>query len=94
VQVIPEKEIMIMDEKTQLNLEQKTVWTIEELSIYSGYKISYLRKLCSKGKIKYYIPEFGRRVFFKSKEMIAWLTHTATKTRDEIINSTKFQIKH
>ncbi len=60
------------------------MWTIEELAVYTGYKISYLRKLCSKSKIKYHIPNGGRRIFFCKDEIIAWLKGYTTKTQEEI----------
>ena len=69
-----------------MNLNEKKMWTIEELATYTGYKISYLRKLCSKGKIKYHIPNAGRRVFFCKDEIMLWLTGYTTRTNDEIID--------
>ena len=71
------------------NLNEKMMWTIEELAAYTGYKISYLRKLCSKGKVKYHIPDGGRRIFFCKDEIMKWLTGYTTRTKAEITNEIK-----
>ena len=74
----------------QIDINSKKVWTLEEVQAYSGYEITYLQKLCSDRKIPYYNPDNARRVFFKSDEIIEWLTANKNKTKEEITNPDKY----
>ena len=46
--------------------------SIQEAANYTGFKVSYLYKLCHLGKIPYYRPT-GGKVYFEKKELEAFI---------------------
>ncbi len=60
----------------------KEVWTLDEFSIYSGIKKSYLYKLVMQRKLPVYKPN-GKAIFLNRGEAIAWLLQNKIKTADE-----------
>ena len=56
--------------KTLLLGNKKTL-TLEEACEYTGYKLSYMYKLKSRGEIPHY--KRGKKVFFDKDELDAWM---------------------
>ena len=56
--------------KTLLLGNKKTL-TLEEACEYTGYKLSYMYKLTSRGEIPHY--KRGKKVFFDKDELDAWM---------------------
>ena len=61
------------------SLEGKQVWTIYDLSIYTGYEVSYLYKLTSRARqvgcnnpLPFHKPS-GKRLFFNRERIQEWL---------------------
>lgn len=65
-----------------VSINQKQVWTLDEFSIYSGIKKSYLYKLVMQRKLPVYKPN-GKSIFLKSDECIDWLLRNKIKTASE-----------
>lgn len=61
---------------------QKELMTVEEASIYLGFKESYIYQLTSGKKIPFYKP--GHKVFFKKTDLDEWVFRHRESTRDEI----------
>ncbi len=61
---------------------QKELMTIEEASIYLGFKMSYLYRLTSGNKIPFYKP--GHKVFFKKSDLDEWIFKHRESTHEEI----------
>lgn len=60
----------------------KEVWTLEDFSIYSGIKKSYLYKLVMQRKLPIYKPG-GKLIFLNRDEAINWLLQNKVKTEAE-----------
>lgn len=69
-----QKLIELLTEIRNLLLKEKEIFTLEEASIYSGYEVSYLRKLCSQRKIKHCKSPGGRQISIMRKDLIDFLT--------------------
>ena len=74
----------VMTEIRDLLLLQKDVFTISEVSSYTGFEKSYIYKLTSSRKIPHYKSPGGKNVFFKQVEINDWLTQIKVKTVDEV----------
>ncbi|KEO71741.1 helix-turn-helix transcriptional regulator [Anditalea andensis] len=61
----------------------KDILNTEELSDYTGFKISYIYKLVNQSKIPYSKPN-GGSLFFECKKIDAWLLQNPSKSVDEI----------
>ena len=68
---------------SNISLTEKVILSISEVASYTGYKESYLYKLCSQRKIPHFKP-FGGRIFFDKNDIISWLTKNRVKTNDEL----------
>lgn len=53
-------------------LAAKEMLTVEDLSLFTGFKPSYIRKLTQEGKLPFYKP-FGKQLFYKKSEIDAIL---------------------
>lgn len=78
--------LQVMTEIRDLLLLQKEVFTISEVSSYTGFEKSYIYKLTSQRKIPHCKSPGGKNVFFKKNEINDWLTQNRIKTIDEIEN--------
>lgn len=74
----------VMTEVRDLLLLQKDVFTVSEVSSYTGFEKSYIYKLTSTRKIPHFKSPGGKNVFFKKNEINDWLTQIRVKTIDEI----------
>jgi len=45
-----------------IDISKKRILTLDEVSEYTGFKKSYLNKLCQNGKLKYSKP-LGKKIF-------------------------------
>ncbi|MEP2280337.1 helix-turn-helix domain-containing protein [Maribacter sp.] len=72
-----------LDNIEKLLVGTKAVLTIEECCTYTGYKISYLRKLTSANVIPYSKPN-GKAIFFDRLKLDAWLLRNHHKSKTEI----------
>ncbi len=61
----------------------KKVLNLEELSVYTGFKKSYIYKLVHKKVIPYSKPN-GKMLFFDREKVDLWLLRNNSKTNDEI----------
>jgi prophage regulatory protein len=76
--------INVMTEIRNLLLLQKDIFTINEVSSYTGFEKSYIYKLTSSRKIPHFKSPGGKNVFFKKSEINNWLTQNRIKTLEEI----------
>ncbi|MDJ1505532.1 DNA-binding protein [Xanthocytophaga agilis] len=67
-----------------LSLDQKRVWTFEEFCQYTGYSPSFAYKLHMRGLIPGSHKPNGKRLFFDSQKVIAWLLSNPIKTHEQI----------
>jgi excisionase family DNA binding protein len=74
----------IMTDIRNLMLMQKEIFTVEEAATYTGYEVSYLRKLCSQRQIPHYKTPGGKQTFFDRKELSEYLKSRRIKPRYEI----------
>lgn len=65
-------------------LDSKRVWTIHELSAYSGFQKSYLYKLTMANRIPGVSRPTGKVLLFDSRKVIEWLLSNPQKTAAEI----------
>lgn len=49
-------------------LAAKEMLTVEEVALFTGYKVSYIVKMTQEGRLPYYKP-FGKKIFFKKSEI-------------------------
>lgn len=69
---------------------QKEVFTIEELSLYTGYTVDYIYKLVHQGDIPFTKPPKGKKLFFIKEEIVDWIStnkSTSDKSLDERANN-------
>jgi len=85
-----EKIILILEEQAKklqvierLLYSQKSIFTLADVSFYTGLSKSLLYKLTSKRKIPHYCPN-GKQLFFKRDEIDQWLLQNRIKTVEEI----------
>ncbi len=76
----------VMTEVRDLLLLQKDVFTLNEVSAYTGFEKSYIYKLTSQRKIPHCKSPGGKNLFFKRSDINHWLTQNPIKTLDEIEN--------
>lgn len=72
-----------LDNIEKLLIANKSVLTLEEGCIYTGYKISYLRKLTSARIIPYSKPN-GKAIFFDRLKLETWMKRNEFKSKTEI----------
>ncbi|WP_418514111.1 helix-turn-helix domain-containing protein [Corallibacter sp.] len=64
-------------------LLQKEVFTIDELSLYTGYTVDYIYKMVHQGVIPYSKPN-GKKLFFVKEEIVSWLSANKHKSDQEL----------
>ena len=72
-----------MEETTNAPFWTKRVLTIKEVASYTGYSLSYLKKLTHLGEIPFSKPN-GKSLFFDREKIEEWLLRNPQKTKDEI----------
>ena len=65
------------------NLESKSLWSMADFCAYTGFKQSYAYKLTHERAIPYYKPK-GGKIFFKSAEIISWLTANPVMSAEQV----------
>lgn len=74
----------IKDFQSKSYLEQKSMWTVEELSGYTGFTVESIYQLTSRGKIPHYKPN-GKRIFFAKEEIIVWLKRNPVREEEAVV---------
>lgn len=84
-----------MDEKVILDalnemkrytlLASKEMLDVEDMSLLTGFKASYIRKMAQEGRLPYYKPMKGK-LFFKKSEVNAFLEGGRVPSVAELIN--------
>lgn len=64
-------------------LASKRVLTLEDVSLISGFSMSYLYKLTSTHQIPHYKPN-GKNIFFDRDEIEEWLKQNKVETDEAI----------
>lgn len=72
-----------LEELKKVMLLQKEVFTIEELSLYTGYTVDYIYKMVHQGILPYSKPN-GKKLFFVKEEIISWLSANKHKSNQEL----------
>ena len=72
-----------MNTKNTLTILKET-FTLDEASQYTGFKKSYLYKLCSQKKIPHYKSPGGRKTFFDRQKLDVWLKAVEIKTQSQV----------
>jgi len=72
-----------LDRIEKLLISNKKVLSLEDLSDYSGMKISYLYKLTSRFEIPFSKPQ-GKLIFFDKAEIDVWLLRNKHKSNDQL----------
>lgn len=67
-----------------------TYLTVKQLSEKTGYKESYIRKMCEKKLIPFSKP-FGRKILFSEQDMQDLLDRTRRKALYETTNSKRHE---
>ncbi len=75
----------IEEVKTYTLLGVKEMLTVEDVSVLTGFKPSYIRKMTQEGKLPYYKP-FGKQLFFKKSEINALLQGNKVPSIAELVN--------
>ena len=61
----------------------KNVLSIDEVALFTGYSVKYLRLLISKRDIPYY--RRGNRLFFCRSEVEGWMLEQRVPTNEEVM---------
>ena len=72
-----------LDRIEKLLLGSKNVLNLEEAAEYTGYSISYLYKLTSKGIIPHSKPN-GKMIFLSKEKLDDWLLTNARKSSSDL----------
>ena len=64
-------------------MASKRVLTLEDVSLISGFSMSYLYKLTSTHQIPHYKPN-GKNIFFDRDEIEEWLKQNKVETDEAI----------
>lgn len=79
---IQEKLFNIENSLSKLNLAVKTILSTEEAAEFLGIKPSYLYKLTSCKKIRYFKPQ-GKLLYFKKEDLETFLLRNPSETIKE-----------
>lgn len=75
----------LLSDIRKLLLLRKDALTVEEAALFTGYEVSYLRKLCSQRKIIHYKSAGGgRQTYFDPRELSQFLKANRIKTSAEL----------
>lgn len=82
-----EKKILdaLSDIKRYSLLAAKEMLTVEDMSLLTGFKPTYIRKMIQEGRLPYYKPSNGK-VFFKKSEVNAYLEGQRIPSIAELVN--------
>jgi len=80
---IEEKLFQIENSISKLNIAVKTILSSEEAAIFLGLTPSYLYKLTSSRKIKFYKP-LGKLNYFKKEDLEQFLLQNPSDSSDKI----------
>ena len=82
-----EKKILdtLSDIKRYTLLAAKEMLTVEDMSLLTGFKPTYIRKMIQEGRLPYYKPSNGK-VFFKKSEVKAYLEGQRIPSIAELVN--------
>ncbi len=85
--------IEILAQMRNIMMLNKSVWTVEDLSCYTGYSPSYIYKMVHYGTIPYCKNPSGNKLFFNKETILEWLTEikVAPRNTNQIIFSTKIK---
>lgn len=78
---IEQRLFSIESEISKLSLEIKTILTAEQAAEFLGLKPSYLYKLTSDKKIKFYKPQ-GKLIYFRKEDLEAFLLRNPSESSD------------
>lgn len=78
-----DKILLQLEELKKVMLLQKEVFTIDELSLYTGYTVDYIYKMVHQGVIPYSKPN-GKKLFFIKEEIVSWLSANKHKSNQEL----------
>jgi prophage regulatory protein len=74
-----------LDRIEKLQLGQKEVLNVKELSVFTGWSVSFIYKLSMSRKIPFYKPRpDAKMLFFKRTEIESFLTAYKVKTQEEM----------
>lgn len=76
---IEEKLFNIENSLSKLSIAVKTILSVEEASEFIGMKTSYLYKLTSDKKIRFFKPQ-GKLIYFKKEDLEAFLLRNVSET--------------
>lgn len=79
---IEQRLFSIESEISKLSLEIKTILTAEQAAEFLGLKPSYLYKLTSDKKIKFYKPQ-GKLIYFRKEDLEAFLLRNPSESSDK-----------
>lgn len=82
-----EKKILdaLSDIKRYTLLAAKEMLTVEDMSLLTGFKPTYIRKMIQAGRLPYYKPSNGK-IFFKKSEVNAYLEGQRIPSIAELVN--------
>ncbi len=82
-----EKKVLdaLSDIKRYTLLAAKEMLTVEDMSLLTGFKPTYIRKMIQEGRLPYYKPSNGK-VFFKKSEVNAYLEGQRIPSIAELVN--------
>lgn len=75
----------LSDIKRYTLLAAKEMLTVEDMSLLTGFKPTYIRKMIQEGRLPYYKPSNGK-VFFKKSEVNAYLEGQRIPSIAEMVN--------
>lgn len=75
----------LSDIKRYTLLAAKEMLTVEDMSLLTGFKPTYVRKMIQEGRLPYYKPSNGK-VFFKKSEVNAYLEGQRIPSIAELVN--------
>jgi excisionase family DNA binding protein len=78
---IEQRLFSIESEISKLSLEIKTILTAEQAAEFLGLKPSYLYKLTSDKKIKFFKPQ-GKLIYFRKEDLEAFLLRNPSESSD------------
>lgn len=67
----------------KLILNTKKIFSVEELSDYTGYSKSTIYKMTQKGVLPYSKPN-GKHIFFSKEKIDQWLLSNSSQSHSEI----------
>ncbi|RTY67687.1 helix-turn-helix domain-containing protein [Flavobacterium sp. LB2P53] len=79
---IEEKLFNIQNSISKLSLAVKTIFSVEEASAFLNLKPSYLYKLTSDKRIRFYKPN-GKLLYFKKEDLESFLLRNPSETIKE-----------